>query len=100
MSNKHTTSFTTDPEFRARQRVRQALETLRDEAKVSGNAFQSVGDRRETEYWRHVGRISTELLTQCQDPEPRPLVTLSPFNNRPVVPTVGHEFESETERDC
>lgn len=52
--SRHTTSFTADPVYRARQEIRNRLQRLQEEAQTTVDCMSSFGETAETEMWRQV----------------------------------------------
>jgi len=63
MSNRHTTAFTTDPVYRARNEIRNRLERLQDEARVTANALGAFdADSADARMWRLVEQMSGGMV--------------------------------------
>lgn len=52
--SRHTTSFTADPVYRARQEIRNRLQRLQDEAQTTYNCMAAFGETAETAMWKQV----------------------------------------------
>lgn len=52
--SRHTTSFTADPVYRARQEIRNRLQRLQEEARTTVDCMASFGETAETAMWRQV----------------------------------------------
>lgn len=52
--SRHTTTFTADPVYRARQEIRNRLERLQQEARTTHGCMVGYGRTAETDMWGQV----------------------------------------------
>jgi hypothetical protein len=60
--SRHTTTYTTDPRYRARNEIRNRLERLQQEAQVTADCMAEFGDTPEVQMWREVVTLSQGLI--------------------------------------
>lgn len=103
--SRHTTLFTTDPVYRARQEIRNRLQRLGDEARTTAKCFEEADMGSESRMWNEVADQVADLVRGLESRNKEDLdakvgrrealrkrPALSVWDRRPAVPTVGTEM--------
>lgn len=59
---RSTTTFTTDPVYRARQEIRDRLQRLQQEAQTTADCMGEFGDTPEVQMWREVVLLAAGMV--------------------------------------